>query len=70
MIKPEERFIREGKVIYKHEELTALPAEQLRQLFVDNGLIINDSFKTMLSEEKFQMLFKSEFDTLHRGIPT
>lgn len=70
MIKPEETLNCESKDMYTHEELTALPAEQLLQLFVDNGLIINDSLKTMLSKEELQTLFKSEFDSLCRGIST
>lgn len=53
---------------YTHEELTALPADQLLNLFIENGLDINDELKSTFTEDELQELFKAEFETLCIGI--
>ena len=55
---------------YTYEELNSLPADQLLNLFIENGLIINEELKEVFTEEELQALFKSEFDTLHIGVTT
>ncbi len=60
----------ESKKIYTHEELTALPSEQLLDLFVTSGLIINDRLKATFTEAELQELFKSGFDHWCRGVST
>ena len=58
----------ESKEIYTYEELAALPSEQLFDLFIANGLIINDRLKQYFTEEELQELFKSEFEMWCAGI--
>lgn len=53
---------------YTHEELTALPADELLNLFIENGLDINDELKSTFTEDELQELFKAEFETLRIGI--
>ena len=58
----------ETKSAYTYEELSEMPAEELLNLFVENGLIINDGLKASFTEEEIQILFKAQFDMWHRGI--
>lgn len=60
----------ENPTTYTYEELNSLPADQLLNLFIENGLIINEELKEVFTEEELQALFKSEFDTLHMGVTT
>ncbi|MEG1560288.1 MAG: hypothetical protein RR398_05455 [Clostridia bacterium] len=60
----------ENRKTYTYEELSSLPANQLLDLFIENGLVINEELKEAFTEEKLQDLFKLEFDTLHIGITT
>ncbi len=54
--------------VYTHEELTALSGEQLLNLFIENGLEINDELRTVFTEEELQKFFKAEFEILCQGI--
>lgn len=54
--------------IYTYEELIEPQNDQLVKVFIDNGLIIDDEFKEVFTEEEFQDYFNLEFDFLRRGI--
>ena len=58
----------ETKSAYTYEELSEMPAEELLNLFIENGLVINDGLKASFTEEEIQILFKEQFDLWHRGI--
>ena len=58
----------ETKSAYTYEELSEMPAEELLNLFIENGLVINDDLKSSFTEEELQILFKEQFDMWHRGI--
>ena len=58
----------ETKSVYTYEELSEMPAEELLNLFIENGLVINDGLKASFTEEEIQILFKEQFDMWHRGI--
>lgn len=58
----------ETKSAYTYEELSLMPAEELLDLFIQNGLVINDVLKASFTEEELQILFKEQFDLWHRGI--
>jgi len=60
----------ENRTTYTYEELNSLPADQLLNLFIENGLIINEELREVYTEEELQALFKSEFETLHIGVTT
>ena len=53
---------------YSYEELSEMTAEELLDLFVQNGLVINDDLKASFTEEEIQILFKAQFDLWHRGV--
>lgn len=59
-----------GANIYTHEDLTALSGEQLLDLFIANGLKINDDLRSTFTEDEIQELFKSEFEALSIGVST
>ena len=44
-----------------------MPAEELLDLFIQNGLLINDDLKRAYTEE-LQTLFKEHFDMWHIGL--
>lgn len=54
--------------VYTHEDLIALSEEQLLNLFVENGLEINDELRSLFTEEELQTYFKDEFENLCQGI--
>ena len=58
----------EAKNTYTYEELSEMPADELLDLFIENGLVINDELKASFTEEEIQILFKAQFDLWHRGI--
>ena len=58
----------ETKSVYTYEELSEMPAKELLNLFIENGLVINDGLKASFTEEEIQILFKEQFDMWHRGI--
>lgn len=53
---------------YTYEKLSSMPAEELLDLFVQNGLVINDDLKASYTEEELQNLFKENFDLWHTGV--
>lgn len=53
---------------YTYEELSEMPAEELLNLFIQNGLVINDDLKASYTEEELQTLFKEHFDMWHIGL--
>ena len=53
---------------YTYEELSDMPAEELLDLFICNGLVINDELKESFTEEELQTLFKEHFDLWHIGV--
>ena len=60
--------VSEVKTYYTYEELEALPADELLDLFIENGLVINDELKASFTEEELQILFKEGFYYWHTGI--
>ncbi|MBQ6734947.1 MAG: hypothetical protein IJR00_08575 [Lachnospiraceae bacterium] len=50
------------------EELKDLSADELFDLFIDNGLIINERLAECWSEEEIKEMLKSDFDLLVQGI--
>ncbi|MBM6926694.1 M56 family metallopeptidase [Pseudoflavonifractor phocaeensis] len=55
-------------VSYTYEELSEMPAEELLDLFIQNGLVINDDLKASFTEEELQTLFKENFHLWHTGV--
>ena len=53
---------------YTYEELSEMPANELLDLFIQNGLVVNDDLKTSHTEEELQKLFKENFDLWHTGV--
>lgn len=53
---------------YTYEELSEMPAEELLDLFIQNGLVINDDLKASFTEEELQTLFKENFYLWHTGV--
>ena len=54
--------------INTYEELYQLPAKELLDLFIKNGLVINDDLKKDYTEEEMQTLFKENFHLWHTGV--
>lgn len=57
----------EGGQKYTYEELSEMPAEELLDLFIQNGLVINDDLKASFTDEELQALFKENFHLWHTG---
>lgn len=53
---------------YTYEELSQMPANELLDLFIQNGLVINDDLKASFTDEEFQTLFKENFHLWHTGV--
>ena len=53
---------------YTYEELSEMPAEELLDLFIQNGLVINDDLKAAFTDEELQTLFKENFHLWHTGV--
>ena len=53
---------------YTHEELIALPGDQLLNVFMENGLEINERLQSTFTEDELQELFKTEFESWCIGI--
>lgn len=51
-----------------YEELSEMPANELLDLFIQNGLVINDDLKALYTEEELQNLFKENFHLWHTGV--
>ena len=58
----------EGEQGYTYEELSEMPAEELLDLFIQNGLVINDDLKAAFTDEELQALFKKNFHLWHTGV--
>lgn len=63
-----EETILETRSTYTYEELSEMPAGELLDLFIRNGLVINDDLKASYTEEELQVLFKGHFDMWHTGL--
>ena len=46
-----------------------MPAEELLDLFIQNGLVINGDLKVAFTDEEIQTLFKEDFYLWHNGAP-
>lgn len=57
----------ETKGAYTYKEMCELPAYELLDLFIQNGLIISDELKQSFTEEELQSLFKDHFVFWHTG---
>lgn len=57
----------ETKGAYTYKEMCELPADELLDLFIQNGLIISDELKQSFTEEELQSLFKDQFVFWHTG---
>ena len=64
----EDHTVNETRGAYTYEELCELPAEELLDLFIQNGLVINDRLKQSYTEEELQSLFKEHFSMWHTGV--
>jgi len=64
-IKGTEQF---NNTLYTYEELSEMPAKELLDLFIQNGLVINDDLKASFTEEELQTLFKENFHLWHTGV--
>ena len=58
----------EGEQGYTYEELSEMPAEELLDLFIQNGLVINDDLKAAFTDEELQALFNENFHLWHTGV--
>ena len=64
----QKKTVSEEKTYYTYEELESMPADELLDLFIENGLVINDELKASFTEEELQILFKEGFHYWHTGI--
>lgn len=55
------------KKAYTYEQLYSMPPRQLYDLFIDNGLVINERLKQHFSDDEIADLLKLEFDKLSQG---
>lgn len=53
---------------YTYEELSEMPAEELLDLFIQNGLAITDDVKASFTDEELPALFKENFHLWHTGV--
>ena len=58
----------EAEQKYTYEELSEMPAEELLDLFIQNGLVISDDLKASFTDEELQTLFKENFHLWHTGV--
>ena len=58
----------EAEQKYTYEELSEMPAEELLDLFIQHGLVINDDLKASFTDEELQTLFKENFHLWHTGV--
>ncbi|MDO4568139.1 MAG: hypothetical protein Q4B99_04175 [Clostridia bacterium] len=54
--------------VHTYEELCELPANELLDLFIQNGLVISDELKQSFTEAEIQSLFKEHFALWHTGV--
>jgi len=60
-------FLISYKKVYSYEQLESMPAEQLYDLFIESGLVVNERLKQHLSEEQIADILKTEFMLLSQG---
>ena len=53
---------------YTYEELSEMPANEQLDLFIQNGLVVNDDLKASYTEEELSTLFKENFHLWHTGV--
>lgn len=53
---------------FTYEELNEMSADKLLDLFIQNGLVINDELKESFTDEELQTLFKENFHLWHTGV--
>ena len=53
---------------YTYKELSEMPAKELLDLFIQNGLVINDDLKASFTDEELPTLFKENFHLWHAGV--
>lgn len=58
----------ETRSAYTYEKLSQMPAEELLDLFIENGLVINDDLKASYTEEELRATFKEHFALWHTGV--
>ena len=63
-------FYESVKPEYTYAELEAMPADELTDLFVANGLVIDEEFREIMTKEEFQELFKRNLFLFSQGITT
>ena len=63
-------FYEAVKPEYTYAELEAMPADELTDLFVANGLEIDEEFREIMTKEEFQELFKRNLMPFSQGITT
>ena len=56
--------------VYPYAELEAMPADELTDLFVANGLEIDEEFREIMTKEECQELFKRNLMPFSQGITT
>ena len=64
----EEESVTETRNIYTYEELSEMPAEELLDVFIQNGLVISDEMRESFTDEELQNLFKENFQLWHTGV--
>ncbi len=64
----EEESATETRNIYTYEELSEMPAEELFDVFIQNGLVISAEMRESFTDEELQNLFKENFQLWHTGV--
>ncbi|MGP1434813.1 MAG: hypothetical protein ACTTKP_11105 [Catonella sp.] len=53
---------------YTYEQLNALSAKELYEVFIDNGLKVDEELKTYMSDEEIaSIVLKGQFDSMIHG---
>ena len=55
---------------YTFEELNAMPAMELYELFLANGLEIDEDLQKILTKDQLAEFFKADFELLLEGVST
>ena len=63
------KFVRTRKTAkYTYEQLNALSAKELYEVFIDNGLKVDEELKTYMSDEQIaDIVLKGQFDMMIHG---
>lgn len=69
-VSPQAEILPTEPKVYTYEELVEMPEDQLLDLFVANGLEIDESLISALGMEEIQEIFKKQFEHWRRGIST